>query len=360
MDPAYRSGISRLLVLLVAMWTSSACAETSVEDENLVFLEEVTGSDLCSSGGVLDGIDSLRLASVSSVSGDDRSFSTHIDHELYRRMVVERFDTEEYRCLSLDSKSLPSSFRGFWSADLIRNSGHVSVHGLRVPIIVSRAQDFEYQSVADRRTIYVRVPGGPGQTDIISPSDELIDYFEDTLVIDFFYTGNGFNTIHPQPAFDIASSQLAFFLKEVRARNPDANIVLIGISLGAVISTSAMNIAEPSDIALDSLVLLSPPFASLEEVGPRLEALPGADDMTKRSVSYRLRDVNSNYNVEGKEVELDWTEVFERFYSAEQGEVRLVDRLRQIGGHQRTLIIYGYADERIAPELAAQFLVDPI
>lgn len=366
MDPVLRKAMSRLVVLLLAIWTSNACAEPPAADEELAFLEEVTGGDLCSSGGALDGTKSLELASASSVSGvssdpdGKKSFSTQIDYESYRRIVVERFDTEEYRCLSLNDETLPFAFRGLRSSDLVRNSGYVLVNGLRIPIIVSRSRNFEYRSDGDRRTIYVRLPGGPGRGEIFSPSDVLLDYFEDTLVIDFFYTGNGFNTIHPEPAFDIAAGQLAYFLRALRARNSDANIVLLGESLGAAISVSAIGIAEPDEVALDSLVLLSPPFASLQEVGPRLEALPGADDMTKRSVSYRLRDVNSNYNETGRVVDLDWTDVWEHFSTAEQGKLRLIDRIRLAGSHQPTLIIYGNEDVRIAPELAAEFLVDPI
>lgn len=351
---------SRLIVLLVAVCTSTACADSPTTNDNLVFLEEVTGSDLCSSGGVLDGNESLELASLSRISANGKSFSTYLDTEKYRSIAVARFDTKEYRCLSFDDKSLPFPWRGFGRTDLVRNSGHMTIDGRLVPVIVSRAREFEYRAFAGRRTIYIRVPGGPGQSDLISPTDALIDYFRDTLVIDFFYTGNGFNTIHPEPAFAVAAEQLASFLEELRQRNSDANIVLIGVSLGAVLSVSALSTSEPSDIELDSLVLLSPPFASLAEVGPKLRALPGASDMTKRSLLYRVRSTGSNYNRQGKEIMLDWTDVFESFFTPDQGDKRLAERLRQVGGDQPTLIVYGDADSRIGPELAADFLDDPI
>lgn len=358
-DLARMKHLVGLLALMGIMGMPAACAELSAKDDDLAFLEEVTGSDLCSSGGVLDGNESLELASVSKLSSGENSFTTSVDYARYRSIVVAKFDTEKYRCLSFESQSMPIAFRDFRSPHIALNSGHVSVDGRRVPVIVSRARGFEYRDVVNRRTIYVHVPGGPGQADIISPSRSLLDYFEGTLVVDFFYTGNGFNTVHPEPAFDIAVNQLASFLRKLRSLNPDAKIVLIGESLGAVISVAAVNMDESREIALDNLVLLSPPFANLDEVGQNLETLAEAENIKDRSVRYRVRNSGSNYNAEGKEMSLDWSDVFKQFY-AEQGQIRLAQRMRSMAASQRALIIYGSADIRIGPELAAEFSENPM
>lgn len=86
-------------------------------------------------------------------------------------------------------------------------------------------------------------------------------------------------------------------------------------------------------------VSLSPPSPSLAEVGPKLEALPGAGDVTKRSLSYGVRNAASSYNRQGKENMLDWTDVLWSFFSPDQGDMRLAERLRQVGSDQPTLII---------------------
>lgn len=337
------------------------------QDTSLVQLERLSGGDFCSEGGVKDGEEALELkATFETRSSHDRSFSIEADPKAYRTRVVRKFDTAKTKCLDL---STASSVLGPYAArqrNIRRNAGSIEIDSRRLPLIISRleADGIVEGSDDSAQIIYVRVGGGPGGVNITTQLDAIIDYFEGDYMIDFYYTGHGFNILHPNPSFDIAVAQLKVFLEELRTRNPASRIVVIGESLGAVLSLEALkdtkSFSQGSKPVADKLVLLSPPFGSHERTVELLEELRVAQEMEGAKYPYRLRDAGQNYNDYGDLVELDAIEVFERFYPEKQRTLDLAERVTNLDGSLPILVIYGNADARIDLDKANDFAISEI
>lgn len=332
------------------------------QDTSLAQLERLSGGDFCSESEVKDGEEVLGLIETPKKQGfEDGSFTFETDLSDYRRLVVRKFDTAETKCLDL---SVASSVLGPYAArqtNFRRNAGSIDIDGRRLPLIISRSEaDGVTKGSNDyAQTIYVRVGGGPGGVNVTKQLDAVIDYLKGDYLIDFYYTGHGFNIVHPNPSFDIAVAQLKAFLEQLRARNPESRIVVIGESLGAVLSAEALkdtySLSHRSKLVADKLVLLSPPFGSLERTVELLEELQIAHGMEGIKYPYRLRAAGQNYNDYGNLVELDAIDVFRRFYPERQGAIGLAERVSKLDGLLPILVIYGNADVRIDLDKANDF-----
>lgn len=165
------------------------------QDTSLVQLERLSGGDFCSDGGVKDGKEALGLIEKSKTEGfDDGSFTVETDLPDYRKRVVRKFDTAETKCLDL---SVASSVVGPYSSrqpNFRRNAGVIDIDGQRLPLIISRSEaDGTNKGPSEYvQTIFIRVSGGPGGVNVTTQLDAIIDYFEGDYVIDFYYTGHGF------------------------------------------------------------------------------------------------------------------------------------------------------------------------
>jgi pimeloyl-ACP methyl ester carboxylesterase len=328
-------------------------------------IERISGANLCSNGEIKDGEKILGLLSATRMESDKNSITRKLDHIELRKLVVTNFDAPEARCLDMSFLGALVSVGESRNLPIKRNSGYYNHNGKMIPLIVSRSEKFEsYERKSNELQIFVRVPGGPGSANLISLSDLTIEIFENELVIDFFYTGNGFNILYPTANFQLAANQLADFLIQLRANNRDAKINLVGESLGAVIVLEAIRQIESKEILdqskVDNIILISPPFLSLKETKERLYRIFYKGTSRNQNFLYRVRDPNKGYNEYGSLTMLDSMAVFEQFYDPGDASFRLIERLMVIGNRPPTLIIYGDVDERIGVELADDLHNGPI
>ncbi len=358
---------SSILALAIVVAISGVwLLRPGTHDSSLAQLERLSGANFCADGGVKDGDQVLGLSSTISRSSSENSFTIAPDPDAYRARVVSRFDTAESNCLDMDFVSSSFGLGPFRQSNVSRNSGTIEIDGRRVPLIISRieADRATDQPVDSIQTIYVRVGGGPGAVNITAQSDEFIEYLEGDYLIDFYYTGHGFNIVHPSPSFEIAFTQLAKFLEQVRARNPESKIVLLGQSLGAVLSLEAIRNSEISDRssapAADKLVLLSPPFGSLDRTAELLEELRVARGVEGTKWQYRVREPSQNYNDYGRLESHEQMDVFRSFYQQQNEKADLLERVKNVSSSLPILVIYGDADVRIYLEKAKAFAAQKI
>lgn len=354
--------LTLLAIVLTFGFTGVLLHDLGSQDSSLVQLERLSGGDFCSDGGVKDGDEALGLkATLNTRSSDDGSFSIEPDPEAYRMLVVGRFDTAETSCLDMSFASSALGLGPARQTSIRRNAGSIDIDGRRLPLIISRLEADRVAEGSNEsvQTIYVRVGGGPGGVNVTAQSDAIIDYFEGDYLIDFYYTGHGFNIAHPDTSFEIAVAQLENFFEQLRTRNPASKIVVLGQSLGAVLSLEALkdskNLSRASTPLADKLALLSPPFGSLDRTGELLKELQIVHGVEGTTFPYRLRNVGLNYNDYGNLMELDGMDVFQRFYPEWQGAADLAERVSNLNGSLPILVIYGDADVRIDLDKANAF-----
>lgn len=312
-------------------------------------LEKITGANFCSQKGPTE------FHELSSVD---------IEEKRMREIVLSNFDTKNRSCLDLTDLSRDALSLYQKDVNLLVSSGTIHIGEKSIPVSVSRSRNFDGEAGQFKGTIFVRVPGGPGGSEIFSPISSLSDSDSGAIFIDFFYTGNGFNLLYPSPSFRMAASQLVQFLSNLRSLNPEARVVLIGESLGATIAIAAIEKLTPNAGAtkrvVNEVVLLSGPFTNLDEAGKTLRDLFGGGSLSDRAVLYRVRSDGTDYRRYGELRELDWYDVFTKFYEHEEGAVSLYDRIERSDAKIPILLIYGRNDKRIGVELAEHFASTPI
>jgi pimeloyl-ACP methyl ester carboxylesterase len=343
-----------IFIVVTALVSFALLWDFSVHvNRELSLLEDVTGANFCSSGGVTD-FDSIpyeddAIFSLSPVKNQKKTNKEVIERE----KIIRYFDSIKYPCLVFKNWDKDENFKQK-SLNLSKNSGYVIVDGLRTSIIVTRSRKFKMKSKPS--LIFVRIPGGPGGTSIISHFDDLIDYSSGAITIDFFYKGNGFNLSHPEPSLSQASRGLESFLKFIKIENNDAKIVLVGESLGAYLSASVLHkLSSEKNNVVDRVILLSPPFGSLKETAHRIEYIAREVPKSERYALYRLREREENGEDYGQLVYLDWLDVFHAFYTDEEGEITLYEWLMK-APMTPVLVICGTQDDRIMFEKSERFI----
>jgi pimeloyl-ACP methyl ester carboxylesterase len=324
-------------------------------DKELTLVEKATGGEFCSSKTVTNFDAAAEEVDEEIYSHSLKKKTFAAPEVLYREKVIMVFDNIKYPCLKIENwdRDIYSNENKIYF--LFKNSGYITVNNYRISLIVTRSNRFVQNKNNTIKSIFVRVPGGPGGTNIISNFDDVVNYNTDTMTLDFFYRGNGFNLTFPKPTFDIAVEDLKLFLKELRRRNKNAKITLVGESLGASLSAAALSeLRFENDIIVNKAILFSPPFASLEETATQLEKLSHSLSKKERYALYRLRTEGKNGRDYGRLEYLDWHEVFRTFYTEEDGKIDLYDRLKA-AIHTPVLVIYGSKDDRISIEKSLRF-----
>lgn len=335
--------------------------DNGAKNPSLLHLERLSGGFFCSDGGVQSGDEVLELSSSMRTKSADGSISVGLDPETFRKLVVGRFDAPSARCLDMSFVTPLFGIGPSRQTDMKRNAGYVDIDGRLLPLIISRMnpENPEHGETAPAKVIYVRVGGGPGADNITANSDSLIDYFEGHYLIDFYYTGHSFNVVHPDPSFELAYTQLSKFLVQLRSRNPQSRIVVLGESLGAVLSLEAIDkaaaITGASTPVVDKLALLSPPFGSLDRTAELLEPMILAQGNSEKKFAYRVRDLGERYNEYGELAFLNSMDFFRRFYEESQGSIDLIERARKASRFVPILVFYGSDDVRIDLEKARDF-----
>lgn len=340
--------------LLVALVVGVTCSPSGNDKKDLKLIEDMTSVQLCSSSSDKKFEDVF--ASFNG-AGREEPWSS-LDYQQRRDFVVRHFDTADNRCLSLSNSD--ASLSSVTRRRTHRQFGFVNLQGRIVPVAVSWRDDANFEDKSNIGPIIIRVPGGPGGVDIFPSSDFTTPLFGDAAVIDLFYTGHGFNILHPKPSFQIAADQLSLMLERVRARNPRAEIILMGESLGAVISLAALDKLSAKDgnarTPVDKLVLLSPPFGSLQDTASKLREMSAQNEVEDQKFVYRVRQNGTKYNEFGSLQNILGSEVFEKFAADSEKFRSLESRIDAIKNLPGTLIIFGDRDVRISLDNAEAFL----
>lgn len=345
---------ARTPFLLVALLVGITCSPSGNDEKELKLIEDMTSVQLCSSSSGRKFEDAFP-----SFNGDRGEKPWRfLNYQQRRDLVVRHFDTADNRCLSLSSSdALLSSAT---QRQIHRQFGFVNLQDRIVPVAVSWRDDANFEDESNIWPIIIRVPGGPGGVGIFPAADHTTPLFGNTAVIDFFYTGQGFNILHPKPSFEIAADQLSLMLQRVRAQNPRAEIILMGESLGAVISLAALEKLPARDgnarPPVDKLVLLSPPFGSLQDTASKLRDMSAPNQGGHQKFAYRVRQDGAKYNEFGSLQNIDSFEVFEKFAADGEKSRSLESRIDAIKNLPGTLIIFGGRDVRISLDDAEAFL----
>lgn len=340
--------------LLVALAVVVTCSPSGNDEKELKIIEDMTSAQLCSSSS-----DRKFEDAFPSFNGDRGEKPwRYLNYQQRRDLIVRHFDTADNRCLSLSSSHALLFLAN--QRQIHRQFGFVNLQDRIVPVAVSWREDANFEDESNIWPIIIRVPGGPGGVEIFPAADHTTPLFGNTAVIDFFYTGQGFNILHPKPSFQIAADQLSLMLQRVRAQNPRAEIILMGESLGSVISLAALEKLPARDgnarPPVDKLVLLSPPFGSLQDTASNLRDMFAQNQGGHQKLAYRVRQDGAKYNEFGSLQNIDAFEVLEKFAADGEKSRSLESRIDAIKNLPRTLIIFGGRDVRISLDDAEAFL----
>jgi pimeloyl-ACP methyl ester carboxylesterase len=347
--------IAAILPLLLVVSPSCSAGPINSNDSEgasrISALEERTGVEMGEPQAVKDGIRALGIGAVDVI--DKHSFDEQ------RALILRNFDTPTNRFLRFDLGTSDEPIVASYPRNIFMQSGVYRHDQKSVPAMIIMSEDAKVSQTRDDLEIYVRVPGGPGNAEVLSPTHTLIEFLDNTLLVDLHYTGNGFNILYPNPSFSVAVVQVSSFLSNLRRRNPGAKIILIGESFGAVIAVAALQSLVvdqyQSKGIVDKTILLAPPFGSLDETGRALCQNLGDGESCDMALEYRMRDSGQDYNQFGRVEYLDWREVYFSFYNRNDGQIRLFDRIRNLEKIAPMLVIFGTGDMRISPHLSRTF-----
>lgn len=223
----------------------------------------------------------------------------------------------------------------------IARSAHAEIS---LPVVVAYHKDQNVSSGSSR--ILLRVVGGPGgniapqawnslYTDMLGSGD---------LLITPAYEGTYHGSLYPGENYTAAAARIAFWLTELRRRNKDAEIVLIGESLGGAIALEATRMARTAPP--DRLVLVSPLAYSAQLAQANFTQMRGAEYRNDRKIALRTFTKESGRFDQGRWIQVYSTDVFKTFFAPAQRTTDLNDRLVSVTSTP-TLVIYG-ADDKVA------------
>jgi pimeloyl-ACP methyl ester carboxylesterase len=122
----------------------------------------------------------------------------------------------------------------------------------------------------------------------------------------------------------------------------------MGESLGAVISLAALEKLPARDgnarTPVDKLVLLSPPFGSLQDTASKLREMSAQNQGGDQKFVYRVRQNGAKYNEFGSLQNIDGFEVFEKFAADGEKSRSLesrIDAIKNLPVHTRLFFELG-------------------
>jgi len=219
-------------------------------------------------------------------------------------------------------------------------AGTVRPSGVPLPAVVYGRRSSDAAATA----IFVKVVGGPGGSiapdtgdrrylDLLGPNDFLVN---------IGYTGTRYRTLYPKPDFKTACTEVSAYLVELRRRNPDAKLVIIGESLGGPIVAGALQISRDVDaVILVSPMMFSPfegndNFVSVLKHGYRNDTKIAVRKLADQAQPWSDGHWSSEYSID----------LFAAFF--EKTEMNVDLRLRLAGFKiPPMLIVFGGADDVI-------------
>lgn len=350
--------IKRFVMLLagfgaiaLGFFVSIRSIESEQEFTDLPEIERISGSRFCAPNGA------VAITSISPLSAiKPRAANSAVSAEeqaATRRTILENFPNSEYPCIDL----------GAWGDQLLspdklnyhKNTGFTEIDGSKVPLIVTRRYGSHLSFDHYSGTIFVRISGGPGGVVFQPLNDFAIGLGETDLLIDLIYSGSGVNLRYPLPNFELASREIAIFVRQLRQINEEAKIVLVGESLGGLLVLSALQLNSTHKV--DKVILLSPQVMAPDDFLQNERQKLNASSTKNPTLYYRAIDSKVDDWSSRNIVELDPLEVYLKFFEPENFELALTDRIAEIKGYE-ILIIYGNLDPIIGVDLLKSFLPD--
>lgn len=236
------------------------------------------------------------------------------------------------------------------------------IEDAKIPIIITRKENANAENKNFDQRIIVRLSGGPGGIPIGSASDFVIPLSKNDILIDFLYTGSGTNLIYPAPNFGTAVSQVRSFIIDIRRRNPKAQIVLFGESLGAVIAAASIDKSAIKDKSpvVDQVVLLSPVTISMQEFIDFWEDLSPTTEAENLFSIYRVLESEKDDWSTRKIVRMNRIEVLKNFFEVQELDNSLKQRTDNIFHTTDILLLYGENDPLVAAKDIEKMMGSPV
>lgn len=344
--------LSLTLSLAMATWLVSDHLKGVALLTDIRDIESVSGAHFCSNGGIVDigRVGDLKAIRPSSSSGAEK---VKLKNDLeYRMAILSNFPSNQFPCIDLGLWPDNLAKIGQYDSYQLRKiTGFIMIGDAKIPLIVTRTKNNKLENQSVDRRIIIRLSGGPGGINIGLGTDFVVQLSENDVLIDFLYTGSGTNLLYPAPNFEIAVSQVHHFIADIRNRNPNAQIVLFGHSLGAVIATAAIqkNATQIGVPIVDKIVLLSPATSSTREF------IKFSDDLS-RSVKheslleiYRVLESDKDDWSTRNIVKMSRLEVLKNFFSNDELDASLKKRILN-NVQPPTIILYGDKDPIVAAD----------
>lgn len=230
------------------------------------------------------------------------------------------------------------------ATDVTVFSGSVTVNESRLPIVAFYDSRDLVHSIP--RRIVVEVIGGPGMD--ISPG--LNDYLplllveRGVLVVRVGYTGTRHGSSFPGPDLENAAYQVRSYVSKLRQLHPQGKIVLLGDSLGGMISAKAAG--DLPSATLDGLALILPLVFSADDAAQNFNDIFSARNEKPR-VSEPIRIIKSPQNPwpAGRVATVPGIDLFRSFFPQAARHRNLESYLAKTVGVKK-MLAFGDIDER--------------
>jgi pimeloyl-ACP methyl ester carboxylesterase len=297
------------------------------------------------------------LASTGSAVPSQPAVASRLDTELRTGLDLCE-PTPRFRLNTLQSTSLyfdtPNPHCWTWD-DVLPGfalwASRTTLGGLDMPVVVGVRKGDPVNGL--RHRILIRVIGGPGGS--VAPSaaySTLLNVLRpgDVLVTPA-YPGTRHGTFYPDENFTPGSALIAHWLREVRRRNPDAEVVLVGESLGGPIALEANRVAGKD--AADRIVLISPLAYSSADAEANFTQRRGAEYRNDNKTAVRVLRRGAGAEPSHIWQQVFSTDLFKTFFPKSERNVAIAARLR-VNAHVPILLVYGTQDWRAGFALLEQ------
>ncbi len=227
-------------------------------------------------------------------------------------------------------------------------SGRARLAGYDAPIIVYFKSTGLFDALKSPKRIFVRVAGGPGLP--IGPFGFERSYMNgfgrDDVMVAVGYAGTSYGSLYPSENFTKAVDQVAELINRLQARSPDAEIYLIGESLGGPIAIES--VAKLDSGIKPRIVLVSPMIDSLYDQLKHIRS--NIDQTTFQESKFPIKVFSQNLSlkhiVTQKSVNSEL--LLSNFFPVSERDVSILTRLQASRiGRDRLLVFVGDKDRSI-------------
>jgi pimeloyl-ACP methyl ester carboxylesterase len=306
-------------------------------------IEEVSGADFCGSGEIIDIDRAGDLNLVRSGIVGQSPKTPRVAESEIRAAVLANFPARDASCIDLGL--WPESQEQTNNFTLSKVTGSITIEESRIPLILTRRVNGKINADKFDGRIFIRLSGGPGGIPIGVISDFTIPMRNKDILIDFLYAGSGTNLLYPEPNFRVAVNQINSFLRSLRSRNPDAEIIVVGESLGGVLALESLGntVGITSKGLADKVVLISPLARSVRSFIKLSSDLAAKESVDNLFEIYRVIDSKEDDWSTGHIRRLNQIDVLSKFFPVDALNDEISERIDKIES-KPVLLIYGSED----------------